>query len=177
MESGYQLAIGIMTVNGILDIHIVHGSADGDVFLDFVEKCLLPCLMLFDGKNPNSVVILHNCSHCASHRVNWGYGALFATLLTRLQPYWVVFLQSDILFGTNNGAICEYWINSSDCICHSNGRRLSELGQWLWGLYIVVCVSRLCSSYVASISFRSAYSRKTCLISWYNFKVACSILL
>lgn len=44
--------IGIMTVNDILDMHIVHGSADGDVFLDFVEKCLLPCLMPFDEKKP-----------------------------------------------------------------------------------------------------------------------------
>lgn len=54
--------IGIMTVNGVLDLHVVHGSADGDVFLEFLEKYLLPCLMPFNGINSNSVVILDNCS-------------------------------------------------------------------------------------------------------------------
>lgn len=52
--------IGIMTTNGILDIYIVHESADGDVFINFIEMCLLPHLMPFDGKNPNSIVILDN---------------------------------------------------------------------------------------------------------------------
>ena len=51
--------IGIMTTNGILDFH---GTTDGAVFLEFIELCLLPCLMPFNGVNPNSVVILDNCS-------------------------------------------------------------------------------------------------------------------
>lgn len=54
--------IGAMTVHGILDTYVVHGSSDGDAFLDFIEKCLLPHLMPFDGKNPNSIVIMDNCS-------------------------------------------------------------------------------------------------------------------
>jgi transposase len=60
--------IAIMTVNGILDMHIVHGTSKGDDFLEFVEKCLLPCLMPFNGVNANSIVILDNCSihHVAS---------------------------------------------------------------------------------------------------------------
>ena len=54
--------IGIMTVNGILDMHVVHGTSNGDVFLEFIEQYLLPCLMPYNGVNPNSVVILDNCS-------------------------------------------------------------------------------------------------------------------
>ena len=51
-----------MTINGLLDIHVNRGSTDGGIFIEFVEKCSLPCLMPFNGKNPNSIVILDNCS-------------------------------------------------------------------------------------------------------------------
>ena len=54
--------IGIMTINGILDFHVVNGTSDGDSFLEFVENYLLPCLMPFNGTNPNSIVILDNCA-------------------------------------------------------------------------------------------------------------------
>lgn len=47
-----------MTINGLLDMHVNRGSTDGDIF---IEKCLLPCLMPFNGKNPNSIVILDYC--------------------------------------------------------------------------------------------------------------------
>ena len=47
---------------------MVHGTAGGDVFLDFVENHLLPCLMPFNGINPNCIVILDICfnSPCCS---------------------------------------------------------------------------------------------------------------
>ena len=48
-----------MTVNGILDLQIVRGSVNGDIFMDFIQRVLLPNLMPF---NPNSVVLLDNCS-------------------------------------------------------------------------------------------------------------------
>ncbi len=51
--------IGIMTIN---DFHVVHGTTDGDSFLEFVDNYLLPCLMPFNGINPNSIVILDNCA-------------------------------------------------------------------------------------------------------------------
>ena len=54
--------IGIMTIHGVIDYQVVHGTSDGDQFLNFIENYLLPCLMPFDGKNPNSVVILDNCA-------------------------------------------------------------------------------------------------------------------
>ncbi len=51
--------IGIMTINGVLDFHVVHGTTDS---LEFAENCLLPCLMPFNGINSNSIVVLDNCS-------------------------------------------------------------------------------------------------------------------
>ena len=50
-----------MTVNGILDLQIVRGSVNGDIFMDFIQRVLLPNLMPFNGTNPNSV-LLDNCS-------------------------------------------------------------------------------------------------------------------
>ena len=54
-------AIAFMSVHGLLDLKIVSGSVDGDIYCDFVE-ILLPQLMPFDGKNPHSVVNLDNCT-------------------------------------------------------------------------------------------------------------------
>ena len=51
-----------MTVNGIIDLQIVRGSVDGDIFMNFIQRVLLPNLMPFNGTNPNSVVLLDNCS-------------------------------------------------------------------------------------------------------------------
>ena len=60
--------IGIMTSTGIPDLHVVRGGVDGDEFLNFLEKHLLPCLMPFNGTNENSVVIMDNCSiHHVAH--------------------------------------------------------------------------------------------------------------
>ena len=41
---------------------VVHGTSDGDAFVKFIEKCLLPCLMPFDGKNSNNIVMPDNCA-------------------------------------------------------------------------------------------------------------------
>ena len=54
--------IAAMTVEGVTDLKIVRGGVTGDIFNDFVEKQLLPQLMTFNGSNPNSVIILDNCS-------------------------------------------------------------------------------------------------------------------
>ena len=55
-------AIAIMSVNGMLDCKTVIGSVNGEVFYDFVQSALLPHLMPFNDVNPNSVVVLDNCS-------------------------------------------------------------------------------------------------------------------
>ena len=59
---------------------------NGETFLDFVERDLLPMLMPFDGINRNSVVILDNCS---VHHVS-GVKSLLSevgALLHFLPPY------------------------------------------------------------------------------------------
>ena len=55
-------AISAMTSEGIQALKVVRGTVDGEEFLDFVQRDLLPTLMPFDGINPNSIVILDNCS-------------------------------------------------------------------------------------------------------------------
>ena len=55
-------AITAMNTEGILSLKIVYGTVNGDEFLDFIQRDLLPTLMPFDGRNPNSIVILDNCS-------------------------------------------------------------------------------------------------------------------
>ncbi len=55
-------AIGIMSTTALLDCYIVEGTSDGDVFYSFVQSSLLPQLMPFNGQNPNSIVIMDNCS-------------------------------------------------------------------------------------------------------------------
>ena len=51
-----------MSTEAIEDIYICKGSVNGDVFLDFVLKCLLPKLMPFNGYNQKSIIILDNAS-------------------------------------------------------------------------------------------------------------------
>ena len=55
-------AIGILTVEGIQDSYITSQNIDAEKFEDFVDKCLVPCLIPFNGANPNSVVIADNAS-------------------------------------------------------------------------------------------------------------------
>ena len=59
-------AMAFMLVYGMLDLNVVSGKVDGDIYSDFVKKVLLSHLMPFDGKNPHSFVILDNCivHHC-----------------------------------------------------------------------------------------------------------------
>ena len=54
--------ISEMNNNGILAMKIIRGAVNGDEFLEFIERELLPTLLPFDGKNPNSIVILDNCA-------------------------------------------------------------------------------------------------------------------
>ena len=54
--------IAMMSMNGLFDVKIVHGSVNGEVYNDFVEQFLVPHLLPYDGHNPHSVIILDNCS-------------------------------------------------------------------------------------------------------------------
>ena len=53
-------AISFMSVCGILDCKVVRGTVNTEIFLDCIEKNLIPHLMPFDGINPHSIVILDN---------------------------------------------------------------------------------------------------------------------
>lgn len=55
-------AISSMSMSGILDLAITTQSVDGEAFISFVERNLLPHLLPFNGVNEKSVVILDNAS-------------------------------------------------------------------------------------------------------------------
>ena len=55
-------AIGILSVNGILDTFITSDNVNAEVFQEFVEKSLIRHVMPFNGYNPHSIVILDNAS-------------------------------------------------------------------------------------------------------------------
>jgi len=55
-------AIPVMSMRGIHDICLIEGTVNGDTFADFIDKCLFPCLMPFNGINPTSVVVMDNAS-------------------------------------------------------------------------------------------------------------------
>ena len=85
--SGKRYSVNaIMSTDGVKDIYIHKGSVNGEIFLDFIQKCLLRLLMPLNGSNPNSIVILDNASvhKCeeAAERIN-GVG----TLLRLIPPY------------------------------------------------------------------------------------------
>ena len=64
----------------------VSGSLNGEGFCQFIELNLLPYLLLFEGSNPNSVVVLDNALvhyHARVREVVSSVGAL----LVYLPPY------------------------------------------------------------------------------------------
>lgn len=80
-------AIGILTYRGIEDTYIVEGNVNSDIFINFVQRCLLPILLPFGGgDNPRSVVILDNAS---IHHVETACRLISATgaLVRFLPPY------------------------------------------------------------------------------------------
>ena len=61
-ERRAQSGLAFMSVNGLFDVSIVKGTTDGDTFYDFVQEHLLPHILPFDGVNPQSVLVMDNCS-------------------------------------------------------------------------------------------------------------------
>ena len=57
-------AIKVMSIKGVQGVYILcEGSVkNGDRFLDFIRRTLLPLLMPFNGLNDHSVVVLDNAS-------------------------------------------------------------------------------------------------------------------
>ena len=57
-----------MSADEILCCKIERVGVDGDTFIEFVDKSLMPLLMPFDEYNPRSVLIMNNCSiHHVDH--------------------------------------------------------------------------------------------------------------
>ena len=64
--------IPIMSLEGIHNVYMSEGTVNGNKFMDFVTKRLLPLLMPFTYVNPRSVVITgqHKYPLCGrSHRL------------------------------------------------------------------------------------------------------------
>ena len=55
-------AIPVLTTRGIEDLYLKSGSVNGDILEDFICQCVLPILLLYDGQNPRSVLLLDNAS-------------------------------------------------------------------------------------------------------------------
>ena len=58
-----------MSTDGVEDIYIEEGNVNGDTFLDFVRRCLIPIMMPFNGHNPKSIVIMDNASVHKGERI------------------------------------------------------------------------------------------------------------
>lgn len=79
-------AISAMSTRGVEDVYLAEGGVDGDTFCDFIEKCLLPVLMPFNGSNPRSIVVIDNASiHHVQQVLQLIIGA--GALLWFLPPY------------------------------------------------------------------------------------------
>ena len=60
-------AIAAISTDGLVDVELVTGTVDADLFYDFVRSKLIPNMHEFDGSTPKSVAIMDNC---AIHRVD-----------------------------------------------------------------------------------------------------------
>ena len=55
-------SIPILSLDGIHDAYLAEGTMNGDRFVLFLQVCLLPHLLPFNGVNLRSVVIMDNAS-------------------------------------------------------------------------------------------------------------------
>ena len=55
-------AIAVMSRDGIIDLELLKGSVNGDIFLEFVRGSLIPNMQEYDGMASRSIVIMDNLS-------------------------------------------------------------------------------------------------------------------
>ena len=79
-------SISMMSINGKLDVYVKPNSVNAEIFEDFIDKSLLKHVMPFNGRKPNSIVILDNAS---IHHTNGVVQALqsIGVLVHYLPPY------------------------------------------------------------------------------------------
>ena len=95
---------------GVLDCQITTENVDGDIFYDFVQSCLLPHLMPFNGTNPHSVVVLDNA---AIHHVDGIMSMVeeVGALVLFLPPYSPDYNPIEELFSKLKATIKQYEVN------------------------------------------------------------------
>ena len=78
-------AISMMSINGILDVYVTTNSVNAEIFEDFIDNSFKH-VMPFNGRKPNSVVVLDNAS---IHHTNGVVQDLQSTgvLVHYLPPY------------------------------------------------------------------------------------------
>ena len=90
-------AIAAMSVEGLLEVKIVRGGVTGEIFDEFVNKQLLFHLMSFNGSNPNSIVIMDNCSIHHTESVAQSFDDI-GVIVHYLPPYSPDYNPIDLLF-------------------------------------------------------------------------------
>jgi len=55
-------AIAIMSMEGLLDVHLADGTVNGLKFEEFVKSSLIPILNPFNWNNKHSLVVMDNAS-------------------------------------------------------------------------------------------------------------------
>ena len=55
-------ALPVMSITGLHDLYLAEGTMNGDRFKHFINTCLFPVLMPYNGVNPHSIVIMDNAS-------------------------------------------------------------------------------------------------------------------
>ena len=62
LRGKWYSAIGMLSTGGIQDVYVAEGSANGEIFLDFIRRSLISILVPFDGVSANSVVVMDKAS-------------------------------------------------------------------------------------------------------------------
>ena len=55
-------AIVAMSTDGVVTYDLVHGSVNGEKFIQFLQGKLVPEMLPYDGENPRSILVMDNCS-------------------------------------------------------------------------------------------------------------------
>ena len=101
LRGKHYLAVAVLSNERIEDVYITDNHVNGELFLEFIHRCTQPIVMLFDGTNPNSVVIMDNvsiqCSGKTSYKC-WSTSKVPPSIFSRHQSNRRSFCRSEALF-------------------------------------------------------------------------------
>jgi len=93
---GYHLSgLAFISANGLLDIKVVQGTTNSEIFYTFIEEHLLPQLQPFDGINPHGVVIMDNCS---IHHISEIVQMIEVGSIIHFLPPYLIFMPIELAF-------------------------------------------------------------------------------